>query len=239
MTESGGITPLVALVAGMLSFASPCVFPLIPAYLSYLGGQATRDGAPPDHWAILANGVFFVMGFSAVFVGLGAAASAIGRLLFAYLGVLTKVGGIAIVLFGLHHLGLLKIPLLYTDTRRHYRRQPGLGYASSVLMGVFFGAGWSPCIGPTLGAILTLALNEGTVSRGALLLFVYSMGLGIPFLLMALLIDRTTGILQRARRLMRAVTVASGVFLVILGMLVFFDRLGWLTQWISAFEPIL
>ena len=239
MTEYSGITPFVALVAGILSFASPCVFPLIPAYLSYLGGRATGDGAMPNRWSVLAHGLSFVIGFSAVFVGLGAAASAIGRLLFAYLGVLTKVGGIAIVLFGLHHLGLLKIPLLYTDTRRHYSPQPGLGYASSVLMGVFFGAGWSPCIGPTLGALLTLALNEGIVGHGALLLLIYSMGLGIPFLLMALLVDRATGLLKRAHRLMRAVTVVSGVFLIILGVLVFFDSLGWLTRWVPAFEPIL
>ena len=231
-----GISPLLAFGAGLLSFVSPCVLPLVPAYLAYLGTQAVEDAANGrSRWTVFLHGLFFVLGFSAIFVALGAAASGVGRLLYAYLPLLTKVGGVVIVIFGLHTLGLFSIPFLYRDTRYHYRPRK-LGYLSSALMGFFFGAGWSPCAGPTLGAILTLALNEATVGRGAALLFVYSMGLGIPFLLVALGIERATGILQRARRLMRGVTIVSGLFLIALGVVVFIGRLGWLTQWIPPFS---
>ncbi len=226
------ISLFVALSAGVLSFASPCVLPLVPAYLGYLGGQvASAEEGTLSRRATFLHGLFFVLGFSVIFVALGAAASGIGQLLYTYRLALMRVGGVVIFVFGLHTLGLLKIPLLYYDTRRHYRPRPELGYLSSALMGFFFGAGWSPCVGATLGAILTLALNEATVTRGALLLFVYSMGLGIPFLLMALGVGQAASILRRARRAMRAVTIISGLFLIVLGLLVFTNNLGWLAQW--------
>jgi cytochrome c-type biogenesis protein len=231
------VSPLLAFAAGFLSFVSPCVLPLVPAYVGYLGGHASREGATPtSRWRVLVHGVFFVLGFSTIFVALGAAASGIGRLLFAYKSTLAQIGGVVVVIFGLHTLGLVKIPFLYYDTRRHSQPRPELGYLSSTLMGFFFGAGWSPCVGPTLGAILTLALSEATVGQGALLLLVYSMGLGIPFLLIALGIDRASGLLRRARPLMRAVTIVSGLFLIALGMLLFTNRLGWLSQWLPPFD---
>jgi cytochrome c-type biogenesis protein len=233
------------------------VLPLVPAYLGYLGGQAaprTPDAAEgaeqapagqerageqadPPRLTTFFHGLFFVLGFAAVFVVLGAAASGVGRLLFAFRGVLARIGGLVVVLFGLHTLGLLKIPFLYRDTRRKYRPRPGLGYASSALMGVFFGAGWCPCVGPTLGAILTLALNEATVGRGASLLLVYSLGLGVPFLLLALGVDRATTVLRRAKRMMQVINVASGLFLVAVGLALFFDQLGWLAQWGPLIDP--
>ncbi|MGD1995958.1 MAG: cytochrome c biogenesis protein CcdA [Anaerolineae bacterium] len=228
---------LLAFSAGALSFASPCVLPLVPAYLSYLGVQtATGKSEGSSRWTTLLHGLFFVLGFSAIFVALGAAASGIGQLLYTYRPMLMRVGGVVIVVFGLHTLGVLKIPLLYRDTRRHYRPRKELGYLSSALMGFFFGAGWSPCVGATLGAILTLALSEATVGRGALLLFGYSMGLGIPFLLMALGIGRAAGFLRRRQRTMQAVTIASGLFLILLGVMVFTDNLGWLAQWRPPFD---
>ena len=232
------VSLLLALGAGLLSFASPCVLPLAPVYIGYLGGQiaATEEGAA-SRWQVFLHGLFFVLGFTVIFVALGAAASGIGRLLFAFQGVFTKVGGAVIILFGLHTLGVLKIPFLYRDVRRDYRRRPELGYLSSALMGFFFGAGWTPCVGPTLGTILTLALSEATVGRGALLLFVYSLGLGIPFLLLALGLDRAQGILQRGRRAMRALTIVSGILLILIGLLLFTDSLGWLYRLVPAFEP--
>ncbi len=222
---------LLAFAAGTLSFAAPCVLPLVPAYLGYLGGQVVRrEGETVSRWATFPHGAFFVLGFSAIIFGLGAAASGIGRLLYDYRPVLMKLGGAVIVVFGLHTLGRVKIPWLYYDTRRHYRPRPELGYLSSALMGVFFGAGWSPCVGPTLGAILTLALNEATLLRGALLLFVYSMGLGIPFLLIALGVGQASDFLRRRNRVMKAVSVVSGLFLILMGVLVFTNSLGWLAR---------
>lgn len=231
------ISLVVAFGAGLLSFALPCVLPLVPAYLSHLGGRiASAEEGTLSRRATFLHGLFFVLGFSVVFVALGVAASGVGRLLHVYRPVLMKVGGVVIVIFGLHTLEVLKIPFLYYDTRRHYRPRPELGYVSSVLMGFFFGAGWSPCVGATLGAILTLALNEATVGRGALLLFGYSMGLGIPFLLMALSIGQAAGLLRRARWAMRVVTIVSGLSLVILGVMVFTNSLGWLAQWVPPFD---
>ena len=227
----------LAVAAGLLSFASPCVLPLVPAYIGYLGGQVvTAEGDILSRRVIFLHGLFFVLGFSAIFVALGAAASGIGQLLYAYRLVLMKVGGVVIVIFGLHTLGVLKIPFLYYDTRRHYRPRPKLGYLSSALMGFFFGAGWSPCVGATLGAILTLALSEATVGRGVFLLSGYSMGLGIPFLLMALGIGQAAGILRRMRRAMRVVTIISGLFLIVLGVMVFTDSLSWLARWGPLFD---
>ena len=227
----------LAVVAGFLSFLSPCVLPLVPAYIGYLGGQVvTAERGILSRRATFLHGLFFVLGFSAIFVALGAAASGIGRLLYVYRLLLMKIGGVAIVVFGLHTLGVLKIPFLYRDLRRHYRPRPELGYLSSALIGFFFGAGWSPCVGATLGAILTLALNEATVSRGVFLLFGYSMGLGIPFLLIALGLGRAADILRRARRATRGVTIASGLFLIVLGVMVFTNSLAWLAQWAPPFD---
>ncbi|HDQ73871.1 MAG TPA: hypothetical protein ENN19_17510 [Chloroflexi bacterium] len=133
---SVSVSPLVAFAAGLLSFVSPCVLPLVPAYVGYLGGQATggTEHAPP-WWRVLLHGVFFVLEFAIIFVTLGAAASGVGRLLFAYRSILTRVGGLIVVIFGLHTLGLIKIPPLYNDMRRHYRPRPELGFLSSALMG--------------------------------------------------------------------------------------------------------
>jgi cytochrome c-type biogenesis protein len=235
--EISNVSMFMAFGAGILSLISPCVLPLVPAYLSYLGGRvATAREEARSRRATFLHGIFFVLGFSAIFVALGAAASGVGQALYTYRSVLMKVGGAVAILFGLHTLGLIKIPFLYYDTRRQYHPRPELGYLSSALMGFFFGAGWSPCMGPTLGAILTLALNEATVGRGALLLFTYSMGLGAPFLLVALGVDRAADILHRARRAMRVVTVVSGLFLIALGILLFTNSLSWLAQWVPPLE---
>jgi len=217
----------LALLASLVSFLSPCVLSLVPAYVGYLSSRTiTPDGGVVEHrWETVAHGLAFVLGFSVVFVALGAAASAIGALLFDARGLLTKVGGVVVILFGLHTLGLIHIPFLEYDTRRQQAPDRRLGYLSSALMGVFFSAGWAPCVGPVLGAVLTLALTADALGRGVGLLAAYSLGLGIPFLFAAAGVGRVSALLRRYRHAMRYASVATGVFLVLIGMLVFTDSL--------------
>src|ERR1041384_4587591 len=181
------ITLGLAFLAGLASFLSPCVFSLVPAYIGYLGGRAARgETTASNRFVTFTHGLAFVLGFSAVFITLGVASSAFGRLLFDLRFILSKVGGIVVIIFGLHMIGVFRIPLLEYDTRVQKMPDRKWGYLSSALMGVFFSAGWAPCVGPVLGAILTLALNGGSISTGISLLSAYSAGLAIPFLLAAL-----------------------------------------------------
>jgi len=213
------ITVWLALLAGLASFLSPCVFSLVPAYVGYLGGRAASTGDQPNRWLTFSHGVAFVLGFSVVFVLLGVAASFAGGLLYDLRLWLARIGGAVVIVFGLHMIGLLHIPFLSYDTRVQQAPDPNLGYLSSALMGVFFSAGWSPCVGPVLGAILTLAINGGSISQGATLLSFYSIGLGIPFLLAALGIGWVTTILQKYKKTMRYVEIIMGIILVIIGVM--------------------
>ena len=217
----------LALLAGLVSFLSPCVLSLIPAYIGYLSSRSlTPEGATVEQrWETIAHGLAFVLGFSVVFVALGATASAIGMLLFDARGLLTRVGGVIVILFGLHTLGVIHIPFLEYDTRRQKAPDRRLGYLSSAFMGVFFSAGWAPCVGPVLGAVLTLALTADALGRGVVLLAAYSLGLGIPFLFAAAGVGRVSALLRRYRQAMRYASVATGVFLVLIGVLVFTDSL--------------
>lgn len=216
------VTVGLAFLAGLASFLSPCVFSLVPAYVGYLSGRAAGGEAnTSDRWVTFSHGLAFVLGFSLVFVLLGMTASVIGGLLYDLRIWLSKTGGIVMVLFGLHMTGIFRIPFLEYDTRRQSIPDPKLGYLSSALLGVFFSAGWSPCVGPVLGAILTLALNGGSLSQGITLLSAYSAGLAIPFLLAALGIGWVTIILKRYSKLMRYVEIIMGVILVIVGVLLF------------------
>ena len=215
------ITVWLAFLAGLASFLSPCVFSLVPAYVGYLGGRAAAQGEQPNRWLTFSHGVAFVLGFSVVFVFLGVAASFAGGLLYDLRFWLAKIGGAVVIIFGLHMVGILRIPFLAYDTRVQQAPDPKLGYLSSALMGVFFSAGWSPCVGPVLGAILTLAINGGSISQGATLLSSYSAGLAIPFLIAALGIGWVTTILRKYNKTMRYVEIVMGVILVIVGVLLF------------------
>ncbi len=223
----------LAFLAGLASFLSPCVLPLVPAYISYLGGRAAGgESESPHRFVTLTHGLAFVLGFSLVFVLLGLTASAIGSLLQDLRLWLARIGGIVVIVFGLHMTGLLRITFLEYDLRIHDNpsRKFG-GYASSFLLGVFFSAGWSPCIGPVLGAILTLAVSGNSLALGAKLLTAYSLGLAIPFLIAALSIGGLSVFLRRHGQVMHRVEVGMGVILVIVGVLLFFD----LFQWISTY----
>jgi cytochrome c-type biogenesis protein len=224
------ITLGLAFLAGLASFLSPCVFSLVPAYVGYLGGRAVGgETTENNRFVTFTHGLAFVLGFSFVFVTLGIATSAFGRLLFDLRFVLSKVGGIVVAVFGLHMIGVFRIPFLEYDTRVQQLPDRKWGYLSSALMGVFFSAGWSPCVGPVLGAILTLVLNGGSISQGASLLSAYSAGLAIPFLIAALGVGWVSLTLRKYSKVMRYVEVAMGIVLVIIGIMLFtgiFERIA-------------
>lgn len=236
--DPASLTVGLAALAGLASFLSPCVLALVPAYVGYLGGRSvTPEGvAVDDRWTTFSHGLAFVGGFSVVFIGLGLSASALGSLILEYRGWIARIGGVVVVLFGLHTIGVINIPLLDYDTRRQYAPSPGMGYLSSALMGVFFSAGWAPCVGPVLGAILTLALNSANLQLGAMLLTAYSVGLAVPFLLAALGIGRIAELMRRHARLIRYLSIATGVVLVIVGVLLVSGRLEQVfARWSSTF----
>jgi cytochrome c-type biogenesis protein len=222
----------LAFLAGLASFLSPCVFSLVPAYIGYLGGRAAGgENTASNRWATFLHGLAFVLGFSVVFIILGVAASAFGGLLFDMRTWLAKIGGIIVVIFGLHMIGVFRIPFLEYDLRVHSQVDARWGYISSALMGVFFSAGWSPCVGPVLGAILTLALNGGSVLLGVKLLSAYSAGLAIPFLIAALGIGWVSVILRKYGKVMRYVEIAMGILLVIVGAMLFLGTFELLSRY--------
>lgn len=224
------VTIGLAFLAGLASFLSPCVFSLVPAYIGYLGGRAAGGEATENNRFItFTHGLAFVLGFSLVFITLGVATSAFGRLLFDLRFVLSKVGGIVVIIFGLHMIGVFRIPFLEYDTRVQQVPDRKWGYLSSALMGVFFSAGWAPCVGPVLGAILTLALNGGSVSTGVSLLSAYSAGLAIPFLIAAMGVGWVSITLRRYGKVMHYIEIGMGIVLVILGVMLFagiFERIA-------------
>jgi cytochrome c-type biogenesis protein len=216
------ITVGLAFLAGLASFLSPCVFSLVPAYIGYLGGRAAGgEDSASNRFVTLTHGLAFVLGFSVVFVVLGVAVSAAGGLLYDLRGYLAKIGGVVVIIFGLHMIGVFRIPFLEYDARVHSNPDRKWGYLSSALLGVFFSAGWSPCVGPVLGTILTLAINGGSVALGAKLLTAYSAGLAVPFLAAALGIGWVSTTLRKYGKAMHYIEIAMGVVLVIVGILLF------------------
>lgn len=232
MSEIGVPTSL-AFLAGLASFLSPCVLCLVPVYIGYLGGRAV-GGESNEHnrWITFTHGLAFVVGFSLVFILFNILAAAFGGLLYSARTWLAKIGGIVVIIFGLHMIGVFRIPFLEYDVRIHSQVDPRWGYISSLLMGVFFSAGWAPCVGPILGAIMTFAANGGSIPRGIVLGSAYSAGLAIPFLLAALGIGWVTIILRRYGKVMRIVEVGMGVLLIVAGVLLFLGSFNILASYI-------
>jgi cytochrome c-type biogenesis protein len=226
-----------ALGAGMLSFASPCVLPLVPAYLGFITGRSAEElqGARGRlRLAIATQGLAFVLGLALIFTLLGASATLLGQTLLQNLPVLWKVGGVVVVIFGLQMLGLVKIPALYrtmrvADLAPNAQRSP----VSAFLLGVAFGAGWTPCVGPFLGGLLALASSQQTLGEGLLLLLLYALGLGIPFLLAGLAVDRSLSVMRALRPHLLLVERSSGVLLIGMGLLLFTERLTLITAWLT------
>jgi cytochrome c-type biogenesis protein len=213
----------LAFVAGIFSFLSPCVLALVPAYIGYLGGRAAGGEVNGGQRLIIFfHGAFFVLGFSVVFILFNIIGFGIGRLLYDFQTWLGRIGGFVIIVFGLHMLGVFRIPFLEYDTRVQQMPDRRWGFLSSSLMGVFFAAGWSPCIGPVLGAIMTLAATGNSLPYAVCLGVAYSVGLGIPFLLAALGITWVTTILRKYGRVMRWTEILMGGLLIVVGILMMF-----------------
>ena len=229
MPEGAALYPL-AFGAGALSFLSPCVLPLVPGYVSYmsgLGGDELEVGSPRRAASMA---LFFVAGFTTIFVPLGVTASLLGSFLDQNRVLFTRVGGAFIILMGLIFLGVIKAPFIYREARFH--PSPNAGAAGSFLLGLAFAFGWSPCIGPILGASLTLAAGEDP-GKGALLLLFYSLGLGVPFVLAGLGIARLTGVVATLRRHTKVLMTASGMLLILMGVLFMTDSLFRMSIWIQ------
>ena len=234
----------LAFLAGLASFLSPCVFSLVPAYVGYLGGRsaASASGGQPSRWLTLSHGLAFVLGFSVVFVLLGVASSALGGALFSVRSLLAKAGGAVVIIFGLHMTGLLRIRWLEYDLRPQTAPDRSRGYLASALMGVFFSAGWSPCVGPILGTILTLALNGGSISQGVTLLSAYSAGLAIPFLIASTQISLVTMVIRRYGKLMHYIEGVMGVLLIIVGIMLLtgrYQQIATLGSFFGTFDEVL
>jgi cytochrome c-type biogenesis protein len=235
----------VAFSAGLLSFLSPCVLPLVPSYATFITGMSLDElefrETTATRRTVFVHGLLFVLGFTLVFMALGASATFIGALLKFASRWVQAVGGAMLVLFGLYLVGLLRLPGAQREWRMHLAEKP-VGYLGTVLVGVTFGAGWTPCIGPVLGGILTLAAARGTMGQGVGLLAVYSAGLAIPFLLSTLLIERFLTAFRRFRRLLPWINRVSGVMLLAIGVLMLtgsFTTLSavmarWTPAWLSA-----
>ncbi len=231
---------LVALLAGFLSFVSPCVLPIVPPYLAYMGGISMQEmsaGGRAGRRAVL-PALFFVLGLSTVFLFLGFTASAFGAFFLQNQELFARLSGAVVVAFGLHFLGLFRIPLMERELRVDPGDRGGSALGAYVL-GLAFAFGWTPCIGPQLGAILSLAASEASVSRGTLLLGIYAMGLGIPFLLAAVFIRRSIGLMNRLRPWMGIIEKAMGVLLIIVGVALMTGAFSAFSWWLLERFPAL
>ena len=238
------VSYLGALVAGILSFLSPCVLPLVPPYLCFLGGttfdQLTGEDETPNHvyTTVVLSAVAFVLGFTTVFVALGASATIAGQFLAENLMILNKIAGVIIIIAGLHFLGVIHIPILHREARYHAEARLA-GLAGAYDIGIAFAFGWTPCIGPVLAAILALAAGQDSVSQGVSLLLVYSLGLGIPFIIAALAIKPFLNTLHRFRHHLATMEKVLGAFLVLTGILFVTNSMTLIAGWLIELFPVL
>jgi cytochrome c-type biogenesis protein len=236
---SENVTLLAAFVAGFLSFISPCVLPLIPGYISFVSGASLEEMR--SHGAarrlVLARSLAFVLGFSLVFIAFGASASAIGQFVTDKSPILAKIAGILIIVFGLHMMGVFRLAFLDSEKRAQTQRKP-TGPIGALLVGVAFAFGWTPCIGPILAGILVVAGSQETIGKGVLLLAVYSLGLGLPFVFTSLAIDRFFSVAATIRRHYHAIELSSGGLLVAIGLLIFTGQLTVIVRYLEPYLPV-
>ena len=236
------VSLVTSFVAGFLSFVSPCVLPLIPGYISFISGltleemQASGAAAGASRRQVLIASLAFVAGFTIVFVAAGASATAIGRFLYEQAPIVEKIAGLLLIVFGLHMMGVFRIRLLESDKRIHTQKKPA-GPVGAFLVGTAFAFAWTPCIGPILGGILGLAASRESVSEGMLMLAMYSLGLGVPFLLTSVAIDRFFSAAAKIRRYYRIIELVSGALLIIVGLLIFFDQFSLIVRYLDPYLP--
>jgi cytochrome c-type biogenesis protein len=238
--HSQEVTYFGAFIAGLLSFLSPCVLPLIPSYITYITGLSFSDlqNEHPSNkvrQTAMLHSLAFILGFTVVFVLLGASATYLGSFLNQHAGFLRKAGGILIVLLGVHVTGLIPIHLLLGEKRITLHRKPA-GFAGTFLVGIAFAAGWTPCIGPILAAILTVAATEENVYQGIMLLLIYSLGLGIPFFLSSLAMHQFIVAFQRFKKFIRLFEICTGLFLILIGVTIYFN---WLSRFSNVFTTVI
>ena len=232
------VSLFAAFSAGLLSFISPCVLPLVPSYLSYITGLSVENLAKVEERerfksAILLNALLFIAGFSTVFIAFGASASLIGQVLYEYQDIIRKIGGVLIIIFGLYLLGILKLNIFMTERRLvHFESRP-VGYLGSFLIGTAFAAGWTPCVGPVLGTILAYASTTESMSGGIMLLSAYSFGLGLPFFLTAFGMDTFLTYFKSLRTYLGGVSFVSGGLLVLVGIMIFTDSVTLFTSFLE------
>jgi cytochrome c-type biogenesis protein len=237
--HSQEVTYFGAFIAGLLSFLSPCVLPLIPSYITYITGLSFADlqSEHPSHkvrQTSMLHSLAFILGFTVVFVLLGASATYVGSFLNQHAGFLRKAGGILIVLLGIHVTGLIPITMLLGEKRVTLHRKPA-GYIGTFLVGLAFAAGWTPCIGPILAAILMVAATEENVSHGIILLLLYSLGLGIPFFISSLAMHQFIVAFQRFKKYIRVFEICTGMFLMFVGIMIYFN---WLSRLSGVFTSL-
>lgn len=230
----------VALLAGIISFLSPCVLPIVPPYLAYMSGVSMNEmtGVAAARRKAVVSALFFVMGLSTVFLILGFTASAFGAFFLQNQILFSQISGVVVIVFGLHFLGVFRIPFLDQEARFDAGDKGGTSFGAYVL-GLAFAFGWTPCIGPQLGAILSLAANEASVTRGTVLLGIYAAGLGIPFLLAAVFMTRAVGVMNRLKRHMRTIERVMGVLLVLVGLALVTGAFTTFSWWLLEQFPVL
>lgn len=231
---------IVAVLGGVLSFLSPCVLPIVPPYLAYMGGISVTDmdNNASARWRALLSAMFFVLGLSTVFLLLGASASAFGKFFLQNQQWFVIISGIVIMIFGGHFLGVYRIGIMDREMRVDAGDRGGSALGAYVL-GLAFAFGWTPCIGPQLGAILTIAAQDGSVGRGAFLLLIYALGLGIPFLLVAAFFPRLAGVMAWMKRHMQAIERSMGILLLVVGLMMLTGKFTDLAWWLNEAFPIL
>jgi len=233
--EAVSLGVVISFTAGLLSFLSPCVLPLIPSYVTFVTGLSLED-VQRSRKTALVHALFFVAGFSLIFLALGATATAVGRLLLLHRQWISRVGGVLVVLLGLYLLGAFNMRFLARERRFHISNKP-LGYLGTVLVGIAFGAGWSPCIGPILGGILTYTATQAELQRGLVLLGAYSLGLAIPFVIAAVAVERFIAVFQRYRSKLIWVDRIAGALLIVVGVLMLTNYMTVLTGYLQGLTP--